>query len=180
MPNTKGQKMLFAFITVLITVHLFVFYNLSYVNGLTLDMLESYGVPIFGIPCKIWMVILAEFCCAYLLEIFVGSPFSMRIAFRIAPPAESKPFVVETAIICATVAIMCPLMSLIAVFLYNDLGPMNFWGFCATWLRTVMHNFPLAFFSQIFFILPAVRKIFGWIMRLHPQSATCAQSSKAA
>jgi hypothetical protein len=33
MPTTKFQKLVFTLITVVITVHLFVFYNLSYVNG---------------------------------------------------------------------------------------------------------------------------------------------------
>ena len=37
MPQTKWQKALFAILTVVITVHLFVFYNLSFVNGLSSD-----------------------------------------------------------------------------------------------------------------------------------------------
>lgn len=165
MPITRWQKAIFAFITVFFTVHLFVFYNLSYVGGYTLAQLESYGIPVFGRPVSIAAVILIEFICAYVLELLIGSPCSARLALRAVPPRENKPFVVETAIISATVCIMCPLMSLIAVFLYHDLGSMNLFGFLSAWLHTVMHNFPLAYFSQLFFIQPLVRLLYGLLAR---------------
>ncbi|MET0017790.1 DUF2798 domain-containing protein [Oscillibacter sp.] len=161
MPTTKFQKLVFAFITVVITVHLFVYYNLSYVNGFTLAQLEEYGVPIFGHSCKIWAVVLIEFICAYLLEIFVGSPYSVKLAFRVVNPCENKPFMIETAIICTTVGLMCPMMSFIATFLYCWGDITSLWSFLSLFLHTVMHNFPLAFFSQLFFIQPLVRTIFG-------------------
>ncbi len=165
MPTTKFQKLVFAFITVVITVHLFVFYNLSYVNGFTIAQLEEYGVPILGHSGKIWTVILIEFICAYLLEIFVGSPSSIKLAFRVVNPAENKPYIVETAIICATVCLMCPMMSFIATFLYCWGEITSLWTFLSLWLHTVMHNFPLAFFSQLFFIQPLVRTVFGLLFK---------------
>lgn len=165
MPTTKFQKLVFAFITVVITVHLFVFYNLSYVNGFTLAQLEEYGVPIFGHNCMIWAVVLIEFICAYLLEIFVGSPYSVKLALRVVKPCENKPYMVETAIICATVGLMCPMMSLIATFLYCWGEITSLWSFSSLWLHTIMHNFPLAFFSQLFFIQPLVRTIFGILFK---------------
>lgn len=116
MPTTKFQKLVFALITVVITVHLFVFYNLSYVNGFTIAQLEEFGVPVLGHSFKIWAVILTEFICAYLLEIFVGSPCSLKLALRVVNPRENKPYMVETAIICATVGLMCPMMSFIATY----------------------------------------------------------------
>ena len=37
-----------------------------------------------------------------------------KIALNAVNPKENKPFMVEIAIICATVCIMCPLMSFLA------------------------------------------------------------------
>jgi len=165
MPTTKFQKLVFALITVVITVHLFVFYNLSYVNGFTIAQLEEFGVPVLGHSFKIWAVILTEFICAYLLEIFVGSPCSLKLALRVVNPRENKPYMVETAIICATVGLMCPMMSFIATFLYCWGAITSLWSFISLWLHTIMHNFPLAFFSQLFFIQPFVRTIFGLLFK---------------
>ena len=165
MPTTRFQKMIYAFITVVITVHLFVFYNLSYVNGLSFAQLEKYGIPVFGHSYKLWTNILIEFICAYSIEMFVGSPYSVKLAFRVVDPSDNKPYMVETAIICATVGIMCPMMSFIATFLYGWSEITSLWAFIALWLRTIMHNFSLALFSQLFFIQPFVRTIFGLIFK---------------
>ena len=72
----------------------------------------------------------------------------------------------ETAIICATVGIMCPAMSLIAAGLYYPYyAGFNFWTFLANWLKLVCFNFPFAYFTQLFFIQPAVRTIFKLVFR---------------
>ena len=173
MPTTRWQKMIFAFITVLITVHLFVFYNLSFVNGLSLAQLEASGVPVLGHGCKVWMVVLIEFICAYCLELLIGSPGSLKLALRAVGSSECKPYIVETAIICATVCIMCPAMSLIAAWLYSDFSTITPMGFLATWLKTIMHNFPLAFFSQLFFIQPFVRLVYRQLEKLWNRPSAC-------
>jgi hypothetical protein len=72
---------------------------------------------------------------------------------------------VEIAIICATVGLICPMMSCIATFLYCWGEITSLWSFISLWLHTIMHNFPLAFFSQLFFIQPFVRIIFGLLFK---------------
>jgi hypothetical protein len=64
-------------------------------------------------------VILIEFVFAILLEIFIAGPLSEKLAFRVVNPREDKPYIVTTAIICATVGLMCPMMSFVATILYN-------------------------------------------------------------
>ena len=72
----------------------------------------------------------------------------------------------ETAIICATVGIMCPAMSLIAAGLYYPYyAGFNVWTFLANWLKLVCFNFPFAYFTQLIFIQPAVRTIFKFVFR---------------
>ena len=170
MPVKLWQKMIFALITVVITVHLFVFYNLYVVNGLTVELLETYGVPIFGSSCPVWALVIIEFVCAFLLEMLLGSPLSMKLAFKVVDPAKDPHFMVETAIICATVGIMCPAMSFLAVLFYNDLSALNFFSFNAVWLKTIMYNLPVAFFGQLLFIQPLVRAIFAQLSKLWNKS----------
>ena len=65
----------------------------------------------------IGIFLLVEFIFAMLCELLVGSPYSMKLALKAVTPENNPPFLVETAIICCTVCIMCPLMSFIAVFI---------------------------------------------------------------
>ena len=51
---------------------------------------------------------------------------------------------------------------------YRDLfcyAGFNFWTFLANWLKLVCFNFPFAYFTQLFFIQPAVRTIFKLVFR---------------
>lgn len=151
MPTTKFQRVIFALITVVITVHLFVFYNLAIEMG-------GMSNQVFIASRK---VIVIEFVFAFLLEIFIASPLSERLAFRVVNPREDKSYVVTTAIICATVGLMCPMMSFVATILYNGFTT----EFLAQWMQKIVINFPFAFFSQLFFIQPFVRFLFNTIFK---------------
>ena len=169
--------MVFAFITVLITIHAYVFYSLYVVNGTTLMEINNAsgvteainnqgGVYMFGKFLPIWAVILIEFICAYTLEVIMGSPASFKLASKIFDMRKDHLMLFETAIICATVGLMCPAMSLLAAFFYYP----YYEGFSiikllANWIKLVCYNFPFAYFSQLFFIQPFVRTVFKLIFR---------------
>ncbi len=172
MPQNQLQRMIFAFLTVVITVHAYVFYSLYVVNGDTLmqitgasGVLEAIrmqgGVYMCGHHVPIWAVILTEFCLAYVLENAVGSPLSFRLASKLFDPRSNHPMIFESAIICATVGLMCPAMSFIASLLYYryDMG-FHVLTLLANWLKLMCLNFPFAYFTQMFFIQPCVRTIF--------------------
>lgn len=91
--GTKKERLLFAFITVIITVPCFVFYCLSIENKGILNVDPKFALILIPI----------EFVLAYLSEIFIGSPLSVKFALKAISPKEHKPMIVETAIICATV-----------------------------------------------------------------------------
>ena len=68
----------------------------------------------------------------------------------------------ETVIISCTVLIMCPVMSFLATWMYYPYyAGFNIFTLFANWLKLVCFNFPFAFFSQVFFIQPFVRWVFG-------------------
>ncbi len=172
MPKNQFQRMMFALITVIITVHAYVFYSLYVVNGATLMEINSESsvlsaiaaqgcVYMFGRYLPIWAVILVEFCFAYALEILMGSPCSFKLASKVFDPRDTHPVLFETAIICATVGLMCPAMSFIASLLYYPYYQgFNVLTLLANWLKLVCFNFPFAFFTQLFFIQPFVRTVF--------------------
>lgn len=177
MPRNQFQRMVFAFITVVITVHAYVFYSLYVVNGNVLMQINRTdsvlaaiknqgGVYMLGTYLPIWACILIEFCLAYLLENVMGSPLSFKLACRVFNPAHNHPMLFETAIICATVGLMCPAMSFIAAWLYYPYyAGFHIVTLLANWLKLVCFNFPFAYFTQLFFIQPAVRVIFKALFR---------------
>lgn len=164
MPQTKFQRSIFALITVAITVPCFVFYCSSYeVGGFTINVIKQS-----------WIFIPIEFILAYLCEIFIGSPMSLKIAFKAIDPKKNDPMIVETVIICATVMIMCPLMSFLATIIYNGIIEVGIYGgsinnfainFVPYWLQKVVLNFPFALLTQLFFIQPITRAIFRTIFK---------------
>lgn len=177
MPRNQFQRCIFALLTVIITVHGYVFYSLYVINGNLLmsvtgenSVLSAIraqgGVMLCGKTVPIWTVVLVEFCLAYVIEIFVGSPASFKLACKVFDMRTTNPVIFETAIICATVGIMCPVMSFIAAWLYYP----YYMGFSvltllANWLKLICFNFPFAFFSQLFFIQPFVRTVFKFLFR---------------
>ena len=169
MPQTKFQKLMFALITVIITVPCFVFYCSSYeAGGFNIDVIKE---SLIFIPI--------EFVLAYLCEIFIGSPLSLKIAFKAINPKENNPFIVETVIICSTVLVMCPLMSFLATIIYNGIIAVGIYGgdlsnfiinFIPFWLQKIVLNFPFALISQLFFIQPITRIIFRKIFLNNSES----------
>ena len=82
MPRNQFQRMVFALLTVIVTVHAYVFYSLYVVNGNTLMNVTGVnsvlgainaqgGVYMCGRMVPIWAVVLLEFVLAYCLEIFM-------------------------------------------------------------------------------------------------------------
>ena len=177
--------MLFAFLTVLITVHTYVFYSLYVLHGETflaatgaptvLAAIRAMGgVSLLGRAVPIWTVVLTEFVLAYSLELALGSPLSLRLVSRTLNPRAVPPAVFETGIIIATVVVMCPAMSFLAAILYYPWGmrPFHLLTLLANWLQLICCNLPFAFFSQLFFIQPLVRLLFRLLCGLHIRPAT--------
>ncbi|WP_303824865.1 hypothetical protein [Ruminococcus flavefaciens] len=176
MPRTQLQRMMFALMTVIVTVHAYVFYSLYVVNGSTLMSVSGAdsvlgavkamgGVYMLGRNMPIWAVVIIEFVLAYTLEVTIGSPMSFKLACKVFEPGKTHPVLFETAIICATVGIMCPSMSFLAAILYYPYyAGFNVFTLLANWIKLVCFNFPFAFFSQLFFIQPLIRTLFRFAM----------------
>ena len=170
------QHLVYALITVVITVHAFVFYSLYVVEGDALmrstgttSVLQAIGsqggVYMCGSYLPIWLMIVIETVCAFVLAVGMGSPLAFRLASRKFDPRRNHPMIFESAVITATVCLMCPSMSLLAdAFYYPYYDGFNVIDFLCRWFRLVCYNLPFAYFSQMFFVQPfvrfAIRKIF--------------------
>jgi len=169
MSRNRTQHLVYALITVFITVHLFVFYSLYVIEGdslmqttgttSVLQALDSQGgVYMLGNYLPIWLMIVIETVCAFVLAVAMGSPLAFRLASRKFDPRRNHPMIFESAIITATVCLMCPSMSLLAdLFYYPYYEGFDIVDFLCRWFRLVCYNLPFAYFSQMFFVQPFVR-----------------------
>lgn len=177
MPRNQFQRSVFALLTVFVTVHAYVFYSIYVVNGDLFMQLtgassvlgavtQMGGVVMFGKALPIWAIVLIEFVCAFTLEMLMGSPCSFKLAAKVFDPRSTHPVLFETAIICATVGLMCPAMSFLAAFMYYPYYEgFHILTLLANWLKLVCYNFPFAFFTQLFFIQPLIRTVFKFLFR---------------
>lgn len=151
MPKTKFQEVIFTILMVFVMVYAMICYNISLnIGGMANHVfLDAFHELVIMGPV------------AFILDFFLYGSLSKRLAFRIVNPAEDKPIMIILAISSITVCLMCPSMSLVATLLFKNPGK----EVIAIWLQTTALNFPMAFFWQIFFAGPFVRKIFGAIFK---------------
>ena len=151
MPKTKFQEVVFTIMMVFVMVYAMICYNISLnIGGMANHVfLDAFHELVIMGPV------------AFILDFFLYGSLSKKLAFRIVNPAEDKPIKIILAISSITVCLMCPSMSLVATLLFKNAGT----EFIAVWLQTTALNFPMAFFWQIFFAGPLVRKIFGAIFK---------------
>ncbi len=177
MPRNQFQRTVFALLTVIVTVHAYVFFSLYVLHGDLLMQITGKnsvisainaqgGVYMFGTNLPIWALVIIEFAFAFTLEMLMGSPCSFKLACRVFDPKTTNPVLFETAIICATVGLMCPAMSFIAAIIYYPFySGFNVLTLLADWIKLMCYNFPFAFFTQLFFIQPFIRTVFKFLFR---------------
>lgn len=151
MPKTKFQEVVFTIMMVFVMVYAMICYNIALnIGGMANHVfLDAFHELVIMGPV------------AFILDFFLYGSLSKKLAFRIVNPAEDKPIMIILAISSITVCLMCPSMSLVATLLFKNPGK----EVIAIWLQTTALNFPMAFFCQIFFAGPLVRKIFGGIFK---------------
>ena len=109
--------------TVVVTVHAYVFFSLYVVNGETLmqvagtdrvlDAVDALGgVYAFGTYLPIWAIVLIEFAFAFTLEMTMGSPCSFRLASKVFSPKTTHPVLFQPLIRTVFKLIFCKKKSL--------------------------------------------------------------------
>ena len=139
MPKNKFQEVIFTITMVFVMVYAMICYNISLNMG--------------GMSNEVFL--------AAFHELIIMGPIAKKKAFMIVNPQKDNPFMIVLAISVLSIIGMCPLMSLAATLLFKDAGNQMI----AVWFQTTVFNFPMAFFWQLCFAGPIVRKVFGVIFR---------------
>ena len=95
---------------------------------------------------------------AFILEFFVVGKIARKLAFMVMRPDDRSQFITYAISICIC-CIMCPIMSLVATFLFKETKSIG------TWVQTWAMNFPMAICYQMFYCGPLVRLIFRSIFK---------------
>mgnify|MGYP004515405187 FL=1 len=146
MPKNKFQEVIFTIIMVFFMVYAMICYNIALNTG---GMRNEVFLSAFH-----ELIIMGPL--AFILDFFLYGHLAKKIAFGIVNPTEAKQYEIVLAISSVTVVLMCPSMSLAATLLFSNAGS----EFIAIWFQKTALNFPMAFFWQIFFAGPIVRRIF--------------------
>ena len=152
MPKNKFQEVVFTVIMVFFMVYGMICYNICLNTG--------------GMSNEVFLTAFHELVImgpiAFILDFFIVSKLAFACANRMVDVRSCHPFSMILAISVASIAFMCPLMSLAATILFKNAGSSEF---VAVWLQTTVFNFPMAFFLQLIYAGPVVRFIFRCIFR---------------
>jgi hypothetical protein len=152
MPKNKFQDVVFTAIMAIIMVYGMIVYNVALNTG--------------GVTGSTFLAALHELVImapiAFVLEFFVVGGIARKLAFTVMRPTDRPQFITYAISICIC-CIMCPVMSLIATFLFKEPS-------FGTWVQTWAMNFPMAICYQMFYCGPLVRLIFRTIFREKKQA----------
>ena len=145
MPKNKFQDVVFTAIMATIMVYGMVVYNVALNTG------DVSGATFVAALHELPIMVLI----AFILEFFVVGKIARGLAFSVMTPQDRPQFITYAISICIC-CIMCPIMSLIATFLFKEPS-------FGAWIKTWAMNFPMAICWQMFYCGPLVRLIFRLI-----------------
>jgi hypothetical protein len=145
MPKNKFQDVVFTAIMAIIMVYGMIVYNVALNTGSVSNATFLAAFHELYIMAPI----------AFLLEFFIVGKIAKKLAFTVMQPTDRPQFITYAISICIC-CIMCPVMSLIATFLFKEIS-------FGTWIQTWAMNFPMAMLYQMFYCGPLVRFIFRTI-----------------
>lgn len=151
MPKSLFQEIIFTIIMVFFMVYALICYNMTLAIG---DFTNAVMLNAFK-----ELVIMGPI--AMILDMLVAGPLAKKFTFRLFNPAETKPIFIILSISVFSVIFMCPMMSLVATILFK--GGLLQSEIVSIWIKTTILNFPMAFFWQLCFAGPVVRRIFTLI-----------------
>lgn len=165
MPKTKFQGVIFGIIMSYAMAYGMEVYNVAIKEGVNLVAggLSNMTNIIF------WHAAIEASYMGVFVFIFSnlwGNRFGAAFAAKHTSPEKDNPYICQILRQAATVGIMCPTMSMVATILFNIIlagqSPVNL---PAIWVGTLLKNFPMAFFWNMFAAAPFSHWLFGLIFR---------------
>jgi hypothetical protein len=159
----------------------------GFIFGIIMSYAMAYGMEVYNIAIKegfqlnpgsfstmtnsVFLDALIEASYMGLIVVIVSNLFGNRLGAAIAEThldhTKDNPYFCQLMRQACTVMIMCPTMSLIASILFNIiLAHASMINLPAIWFGTLLKNFPMAFFWNMFAASPFTR----WSFRkLYPE-----------
>lgn len=163
MPKNKTQGIIFGIIMSYAMTYVMEVYNIAIKEGVDL----AAG----GFSNMTNIVFRDALIEALYMGVFVfifsnlwGNRIGAVFAARHCDPEKDNPYICQLLRQTGTVAIMCPTMSLAASILFNVIlagAPLA--QLPAIWIGTLLKNFPMAFFWNMFAAAPFTHWLFGKI-----------------
>lgn len=165
MPRNKLQGFVFGVIMSYAMAFGMEVYNVAIRNGVTLS---AGGFS--NLRNGIFLEALQETTYMGLLVILFSTLWGNRLGAAFAAhhcdPEKDNPYLCRVFRQAGTVAIMCPTMSLAASILFSVLlGGEPLAQLPAIWIGTLLKNFPMAFFWNMFAAAPFSHWLFGKLFR---------------
>ena len=147
MPKTLLEKVVFTLVMATIMVYGMIVYNVALNTGGVTN--ATFLMALHEKP------IMVPVAC--ILEFFVVEKLATALAFTFMRPTD-RPQFITYAISLMIVAIMCPVMSLVATVLFKEPS-------FGMWVRTWGCNMPMALCWQMLYCGPLSRFIFRLVFR---------------
>lgn len=161
MPQTKTQGFIFGIIMSYAMAFGMEIYNTAINHGFHLA-----GAGFSAMTNLVFLDALKEMSYMGLFVILFSNLWGNRIgaifAARHCDPKKDNPYFCQVMRQAGTVAVMCPTMSLVASILFNVImAGMPITQLPAIWVGTIIKNFPMAFFWNMFAAAPFTHWLFN-------------------
>lgn len=161
MPKTKFQGAVFGLLMSYIMAYGMEVYNTAINMGFNLKAggFSSMTNIVFWEALKetLYMGVIV-----FAISSLFGNKIGEKFAEKYCDPEKDNPYFCRIMRQAGTIAIMCPTMSLVATILFNIImGGARWTNLPAIWVGTVIKNFPMAFFWNMFAATGLTRLIFS-------------------
>lgn len=165
MPKTKFQGAVFGLLMSYIMAYGMEVYNTAINMGFNLKAggFSSMTNIVFWEALKetLYMGVIV-----FVISSLFGNKIGEKFAEKYCDPEKDNPYFCRIMRQAGTIAIMCPAMSLVATILFNIImGGASWTNLPAIWVGTVIKNFPMAFFWNMFAATGLTRLIFSLLFR---------------
>lgn len=154
MPRNRKQGMIFGLIMSYAMAYGMEVYNVAIKQGFNLQVggFSTMSNHVF-LDALIEALYMGVF--VFIISNLYGNRVGAAFAAKYTNPEKDNPYFCRIMRQAGTVAIMCPSMSLVASILFNlIMGGASLANLPAIWVGTVLKNFPMAFFWNMFAAAP--------------------------
>ena len=165
MPKTKTQGIVFGLIMSYAMAIGMEVYNIAIKMGFNLNMGGFSSMTNDVFPAALLEASYMGLF-VFLFSNLWGNRCGAAFAARVTSPEKDNPYFCQLMRQAGTIAVMCPTMSMVASILFNViLAGQPVTQLPAIWVGTVLKNFPMAFFWNMFAAAPFTRWFFKVLFR---------------